>query len=189
MEDFIHKIGYLALLVGTFFEGETSLLVASALSSSGATVFFYVVFFGFLGSFLSDWLYFLIGRINGRYFVDRRPSLKEKLVPVNLFFQSNRIQLLLSYRFLYGFRIVIPLMIGMTNIRAVQFLFFSSLSGLVWATFVSSIGYFIGYYFELDSTFFKEQLVFIAIGFASFGLLLALLINHLSKKLLLKNPR
>lgn len=189
MEDFIHKIGYLALSVGTFFEGETSLLVASALSSSGATVFFYVIFFGFLGSFLSDWLYFLIGRINGRYFLDKRPSLKEKLAPVNLFFQSNRIQLLLSYRFLYGFRIVIPLMIGMTNITAVQFLFFSSLSGLVWATFVSAIGYVVGYYFQLDSSFFKEQLVFIAIGFASFGFLLAVLINHFSKNLLLKNPR
>ena len=189
MEELIDRFGYFALAIGTFFEGETSLLLASSLTSSGAFKLHYVVFFGFLGSLVSDWFYFLIGRFNGKYFIEKRPALKAKLVPVGSFFEKNRFQVLMSYRFLYGFRIVIPLMIGMTNIKPIQFLGFSFAAGLTWATFVCSIGYFIGFYFSLDQQFFINNLWLMIVGFASFGLLVGFVVNKIAAKQILNESK
>jgi membrane protein DedA with SNARE-associated domain len=69
MEPFLEQYGYMALLVGTFFEGETAILVASSLIHDGLFNGPLTVFFGFAGSFISDWLYYFIGRLNGKYFI------------------------------------------------------------------------------------------------------------------------
>jgi len=185
MEELISRFGYFALALGTFFEGETSLLIASSLTNAGVLKFQYVVFFGFLGSLVSDWFYFFIGRLNGKYFIEKRPALKAKLEPVSFFFEKNRFQVLLSFRFLYGFRIVIPLMVGMTAIKPIQFLGFSFTAGLTWATLVCTLGYFIGYYFQLDEQFFAKNLWLMIIGFASFGLLVGFGVNKIAAKRIL----
>src|SRR5690242_604020 len=112
-------------MIGTFFEGETSILVASSLIHRGIFEGPYTMFFGFAGSFLSDWIYYLIGRANGKYFIARRPKLQTRFTPVQKFFHKHKLQILFSYRFLYGFRILIPVVIGMSNIRPMQFLGYS----------------------------------------------------------------
>jgi membrane protein DedA with SNARE-associated domain len=131
LESFLEEFGYVALMVGTFFEGETAILIASSLIHEGFFSAAPTVLAGFAGSFVSDWLYYLIGRVNGKYFIDKRPKLKSRLAPVNVLFEKHRLPILLSYRFLYGFRVVIPIVIGMSGVRPIQFLFFSVASGLV----------------------------------------------------------
>lgn len=172
MESFLEQYGYLALVIGTFFEGETAILVASSLIHQDLFDGVPTVLAGFAGSFISDWLYYLIGRLNGKYFIDRRPKLKAKLEPVKNLFQKYQMQILFSYRFLYGFRVVIPLVIGMSQIKPGHFLFYSVASGLIWATTVSTVGYFVGRYFNLQTSVFEENILFIVIGFASLGILL-----------------
>ena len=56
MEKFLDEYGYIALMIGTFFEGETAILVASSLIHRGLFEGPYTVLFGFTGSFISDWL-------------------------------------------------------------------------------------------------------------------------------------
>jgi len=166
MEEFY---GYLALSVGTFIEGETALLIASSLAVSGVFKWPFIVVFGFFGSFVSDWIYFLIGRLNGKFFIEKRPKLHAKLLPVQIFFRTNRLQILFSYRFLYGFRIILPLMIGMSEIKTTHFLGYSILAGLIWATTVSSVGYAAGYFFDLTPEYFEKNVVFVVLGFLAFG--------------------
>jgi membrane protein DedA with SNARE-associated domain len=182
MEEFLHQYGYIALSIGTFFEGETAILVASSLVNSGFFEWPYTVVFGFFGSFVSDWLYFIIGRINGRYFVDKRPNLKAKLQPAQNFFKTHRLQILFSYRFLYGFRVVLPLMIGMSDIGLLPFLGYSLAAGLLWATTVSSVGYIAGVIFELTPTSFEDNVVFIVLGFSLFGLLVGYSVKKYAEK-------
>lgn len=182
MEDFLDTYRYLALSVGTFFEGETAILLASSLIHKGFFSVPYTVFFSFLGSFISDWLYYLIGRLNGKIFIEKRPKLKAKIEPVTTFFQRNKIQILFTYRFLYGFRVIIPLIIGMSNIRPLQYLVYSIIAGLFWASFVSTIGYAIGRIFEVSIESFENNLPVILIGFASFGLLLGYIVQSVAKK-------
>ena len=170
MEEAINQYGYLALTLGTFVEGETAILIASSLASSGLFKLPYVIFFGFLGSFVSDWIYFLIGKLNGKIFLEKRPALRAKFQPVQNFFRSNRLQILFSYRFLYGFRIIIPLTLGMSELKVIQFLPYSIIAGLIWASTVSLLGFFVGKYLELSPTSFEQNIGYVMLGFAAFGL-------------------
>lgn len=182
MEEFLQTYGYLALAAGTFLEGETSILVASSLVHSGIFKGYYTVLFAFFGSFANDWLYYMIGRVNGKYFIERRPGLKRRMEPVERFFQSHRLQILCTYRFLYGFRIILPLMIGLSGVRPLQFLGYSVAAGLIWATTVSSLGYLAGEFFELTAKSFEENGLYVVVSFGSLGLLIGYFVKRFAEK-------
>lgn len=166
-------------MIGTFFEGETAILIASSLIHQGFFEAAPTIAAGFAGSFVSDWLYYLIGRANGKYFVDKRPKLRSRLEPVRILFQKYRFPILLSYRFLYGFRVIIPIVIGMSGVKPIHFLFFSVASGLLWASIVSTAGYLAGRYFEIQASLFEENIILIIITFATLGLLMGYGIKHM----------
>lgn len=182
MEEFLRQYGYLALALGSFVEGETAILVAASLVSSGTFGGPETVFFGFIGSFVSDWLYYLIGKLNGTYFVERRPAIKARLEPARRFFEKHRLQVLLSYRFLYGFRIVLPVMIGLTGVRPLSFLGYSAAAGLVWSVTVTTVGFLAGKFFELSPASYEEHGFFVFLGFALFGLTIGLTIKRLTER-------
>ncbi len=180
MEKFLDQYGYLALLVGTFFEGETAILVASSLIYRGLFDFPFTILAAFSGSFISDWIYFLIGRLNGKYFLSKRPNLLAKVQPVTKFFHKHQLQILFSYRFLYGFRIIIPLIVGMSGLSPTRYLFYSTLTGLMWATLVSTAGYWVGRLLNLQAKAFEDNFLFIVLGFALFGLIVGYVIRTLA---------
>ncbi len=179
MQQFLDQYGYLALLVGTFFEGETAILIASSLIHKGFFEFPFTVFFAFSGSFISDWIYYLIGRLNGKYFIERKPKLKALVAPVTNLFQRYQLQLLLSYRFLYGFRVIIPVVFGMSGLAPARYLLFTIISGVFWATVVSTVGYFVGSIFQLDTSSFENNFAFVVIGFTTFGLLIGYIVKRI----------
>jgi membrane protein DedA with SNARE-associated domain len=182
MEEFLRYYGYIALSAGTFLEGETAILVASSLIHTGFFKGFYIVIFGFFGSFVSDWIYFMIGRLNGKYFIEKRPKLQERLDPVHKFFKTHRTQILISYRFLYGFRVLLPLMIGMSGVKPLQFLWYSIAAGLMWATIVSMVGYWGGIIFDLSIQSFEQNLLFVMVGFGVFGMLVGFAVKTYAEK-------
>ncbi|GHN01442.1 DedA family protein [Cytophagales bacterium WSM2-2] len=182
MEKFINEFGYFALMVGTFFEGETAILTASSLIYQGLFEFPWTVLAAFSGSFVSDWIYYLIGRINGKIFVAKRPALQSRIEPLTRFFQTHKFQILFSYRFLYGFRILIPLVIGMSGLKPTSYLLYSTLTGLLWATIVSTIGYWTGRMLHLETKTFEENFIFIMIGFAILGLTIGFLVKRMTMR-------
>lgn len=182
MENFLDQYGYLALLLGTFLEGETIILIASSLAHTGLFEIQYTILFGFAGSFISDWVYYLIGRLNGKYFIEQRPKLHARVEPVRRFFQKHKIQILFSYRFLYGFRVIIPLIIGMSDIKPLQYLGYSIITGLLWASTVGTVGYFIGAFLDIKTNVFEKNIIFIVLGFALFGILVGYIVKRMTMK-------
>jgi membrane protein DedA with SNARE-associated domain len=182
MESFLDEYGYLALVVGTFLEGETAILVASSLIYHGLFEFPFTVLAAFFGSFISDWIYYLIGRLNGKYFLAKRPKLAAKVEPVTRFFNQHKLQILFSYRFLYGFRVIIPLVVGLSGIRPASYLFYSVVTGLMWATLVSTTGYWVGRLLNLQAKVFEENFLYIVLGFAVFGLLIGFVIRKVAMR-------
>jgi len=182
VEEFLHQYGYIALLMGTFMEGETSILMAASLIHKGIFNFPLTVFAAFLGSFLSDWIYYLMGRFNGKYFLASRPKLNAKVKPVTDFFHQHKFQILFSYRFLYGFRIIIPLVIGMSGLRPIHYLFYSTVTGLLWAVSVSATGYWIGRLLELRIQSFEENILYIILGFGTLGLLIGYTVKRIAAR-------
>lgn len=181
MDELIEEYRYLALMVGTFFEGETAILVASTLIYKGFFSGPLLVLSAFAGSFLSDWLYYLIGRLNGKIFVERRPKLHARILPMTNFFRENKIMILLLYRFLYGFRVIIPIVVGMSGISLRTFLFFSVLSGLLWAGTISTIGYFIGRMLGWSADDVVDRLHLVIIGCAAFAFIIGFVVQRFFK--------
>jgi len=179
MDELLNNYRYVALMVGTFFEGETAILMASSLIHKGFFSGPQTILFAFTGSFISDWLYYFIGRANGKIFLERRPKLQAKVEPVTSFFCRNQLQILLTYRFLYGFRVIIPVIIGMSKIRPSQFLFYTVFTGLVWASVVSFLGYIIGHTFGVSTESIKQNLPLILVSFAAFGIFLGVIVKRL----------
>jgi membrane protein DedA with SNARE-associated domain len=179
MNELLNEYRYFALMVGTFFEGETAILMASSLIHKGFFSGPHTILFAFAGSFISDWLYYLIGRLNGKLFLERRPKLQAKVEPVTSFFCHNKIQILLTYRFLYGFRVIIPLIIGMSKVRPSEFLFYTIVTGLIWASVVSLLGYVVGQAFSVSTEFLRHNLPLILLSFAAFGIFLGFAVKRL----------
>src|SRR5258706_1469983 len=182
MEKFINEFGYLALLIGTFFEGETAILTASSLIYRGLFEFPWTVLAAFSGSFISDWIYFLIGHYNGKVFIANRPKLQAKVKPITNFFHKHKFQIHFSYRFLYGFRVVIPLVIGMSGLRPISYLFYSAVTGLIWATSVSTLGYWAGRLLIIEVKTFENNFVYIMIGFAALGLTIGYIVKRIAMR-------
>jgi membrane protein DedA with SNARE-associated domain len=182
VENFLQQYGYIALLIGSFLEGESALLIASSLIHRGVFYFPFTVLAAFGGSFISDWVYYLVGRWNGKYFVKKRPKLQDRVKPVTDFFHRHRLAILLSYRFLYGFRIVIPLVIGMSGLAPATYLFYSILNGIIWATIVTSAGYGIGLLLDLTVQSVENNLLLVIAGFGCFGLTLGYIIKRITTR-------
>jgi membrane protein DedA with SNARE-associated domain len=108
--------------------------------------------------------------------------MKMRMEPIQQFFKTHRHQILFSYRFLYGFRAILPLMIGMSGVKPLQFLGYSLLAGVLWATLVSVVGYWGGIIFELTPSSFEQNLLVVIVGFAVFGMLVGLAIKTFAEK-------
>ena len=63
-----------------------------------------------------------------------------------------------------------------------QYLFFSVTGGLIWATTVTTVGYLLGRFLNLDTSVFEKNILFIVIGFASFGILLGYMLKRFAVK-------
>ncbi len=77
----IEPYAYVALVVGTFFEGEIALAAAGYAARQGHLDLGWVMAFGALGVFLSDWTCFLLGRFCSRALFARCPGLRQRIAP------------------------------------------------------------------------------------------------------------
>ena len=66
LEELVRNYGYIIIVIGTFLEGETILVVAGFLAYSGYLQLPFVILAGFAGTFAGDQLYFYLGRYQGK---------------------------------------------------------------------------------------------------------------------------
>ena len=58
MEETIARLGYVGVLIGTFLEGETTILLAAIFAKLGYLTLKPVIFWSFIGTFLGDCSFF-----------------------------------------------------------------------------------------------------------------------------------
>ena len=155
---------YLGIVIGTLIEGEITLVSASIAAKLGHLDLYWVMLAGLVGAQLTDWINVLLGRYVGKSFVDNRPKLKRKLKKVNRWFEKYPVLILLSFRFMYGFRTIIPVAIGLSNISLISFAIYSFLSTIVWVVLYSVLGYFLGNLILLKFEFLNAHSWEILIG-------------------------
>ena len=144
LESVVRDYGYFALIVGTFFEGETILLVAGFLAFSGQLDLWLCILSAFGGSLSGDQAAFYVGRWKGRQFVEKRPKWKDRVARVHQMLDRFHEVLILSFRFFYGLRNLTPFILGTTEISGLKFFALNAIGAFVWAVTFGYAGYFFG---------------------------------------------
>ena len=146
LESIIRDYGYWALLIGTFFEGETILIIAGLSAHLGLLQLPYVMLIAFIGSFSGDQLYYFIGYFKGRELLQKHLKWKRRVEIVNKHIGRYHNFVMLGFRFVYGMRISTPFVMGTSkNIKATRFFILNAIGAMIWSVSVSAGGYFFGY--------------------------------------------
>ncbi len=141
LEHLLETYGYLALFIGTFAEGETVLLLGGFLAHRGHMALPAVIATAFVAAVCGNQLYFYLGRRQAQGFLRRFPRVQEQALKALRRIENNQVKWALAMRFMWGFRIAMPLALGMTNMRAGLFFWLNLASGAVWAVLFAVIGF------------------------------------------------
>lgn len=141
--------GYWAILVGTFFEGETILVLGGLAAHLGYLELPWVIAAGFAGSLLGDQLYFFIGRRHGQAQLQKHPGWQAPAERVLRMLHRHQNWLILGFRFLYGLRTITSFAIGMSPVTVTRFIVLNAAGALVWAAMVGGLGFSFGQAFEV----------------------------------------
>ena len=153
LEYMLNTYGYLALILGTFLEGETILVAAGFLAHQGYLELPLVILFAFVGTYAGDQLYFFLGRFKGMKYIDSKPGWKAKSSRVFELLAKHQIGVIVGFRFLYGIRTVTPFIIGASGVGAVRFIIWNFIGAGVWAAGIGTLGYLFGQSVEV---FFED---------------------------------
>ena len=122
VEALISTYGYLAVAIGTFFEGETVLVIGAFAAYREYLELPWVIAAAFIGTWIADQFYFHLGRAGGQRLLDKRPAWKAKSRRVFYLLERYQVWFIIGYRVLYGLRTVTPVIMGASNIAAWRFL-------------------------------------------------------------------
>lgn len=136
----LQHYGYFAIVVGTFFEGETVLLLAAYALHQHLLNFWWVIGAAMLGGFFGDQLYYQIGARYGDQFIQKRPKLRQKFQQASQLIQRYPILTILLMRFAWGLRTVIPISFGIQHYSLWRYMLINIIACLIWAVLVVSIG-------------------------------------------------
>jgi membrane protein DedA with SNARE-associated domain len=169
----IDTYGYAAVLVGAFLEGETILALAGLAAYREYLDFRIVVVLALVAGFAGDQFYFWLGRRKGQQILQRFPNAQQRADRFDALLARWHAPLIVAIRFMYGFRIVGPVLLGMGRVAAWKFVVFNFIGAAIWAPLIAGLGYLFGNVIEalLDDLRDVELLAFAALvllGLASF---------------------
>jgi membrane protein DedA with SNARE-associated domain len=171
LQSIIENYGYAAILIGTFLEGETILVLAGLAAHQSYLVLTWVILAAFLGSLCGDQLFFYLGRKHSQAVLSRRPTWKQKAEKIHKMMNRFQTPMILFFRFLYGLRTVAPFVIGMSSVSFKKFILLNAAGALVWAVAVASGGFLFGRALEVFIGKLKSYEIYIMGSVAIVGLL------------------
>jgi membrane protein DedA with SNARE-associated domain len=148
LELLVQQYGYLAVLVGTFLEGESILIAGGFLAHRGYMALPLVMLAAFAGSLVGDQLAFFLGRWRGPRFLEAHPAWKARAGRIMDRLHRHRVLIILFFRFAWGLRNATPFVLGASGIPVKVFLPLNAAGAAVWAAAVGAGGYFFGYALE-----------------------------------------
>ncbi|HZP88482.1 MAG TPA: DedA family protein [Burkholderiales bacterium] len=177
LDQIVSTYGYLAVLIGTFLEGETILIIAGLLAHQGYLDLPWVVAAAFVGSTAGDQLFFSLGRQRGIAALERRPRWRRAAATAQRLLVRHQIWLILGFRFLYGLRTVTPFLLGASGIKPIRFLVLNIIGALIWAVSFGVLGYVVGETLQALVGKIKRLELLVVVIVVSAGLLIALFVR------------
>lgn len=143
-ENFLHHFGYPALVLGTFVEGEAAVLFGAYLAVQGYLKIEWVAFFAFCGTLATDQWWYFLGRRHGRKFLAKRPKWQATGDKALRHLQRNPDLWVLSFRFIYGMRMIMPIAIGLSGYSWRRYIVLDSIAVAVWSIGISFAAFHLG---------------------------------------------
>ncbi|WWO99097.1 MAG: DedA family protein [Candidatus Dasytiphilus stammeri] len=136
----ISKYGYWAIFIGCLTEGETIILLGGIAVQKGLLNYGDVILAAMLGGALGDQLLFIIGCYYSSNILQR---FKKKLPIINFnqMICKRPLFFTIIVRFMYGFRIAGPIIIGASQLSFGKFFIFNIIGALLWSLIFVSLGY------------------------------------------------
>jgi membrane protein DedA with SNARE-associated domain len=172
LDSLIDTYGYLAILVGTFLEGETILVLGGFAAHRGYLYLPWVMLAAFTGSLLGDQFFFFLGRRHSQAVLVRLPSWKVRVEKAQRLIDRFRTPFILTFRFFYGLRTVSPFVIGMGSVPTARFILLNAFGALVWAVTVGAGGYLFGQALEIMIGNIKRYEKIVLLVIAVIGLII-----------------
>ena len=164
LQSLIDTYGYLAVFVGAFLEGETIVAMAGVAAHFGYLDLRIVIGIALAAGFLGDQFFFFLGRWQGKRILVRFPKLQQRSTEVDLMLARFHAPLIIGIRFMYGFRIAGPILIGMGRVSAPRFMLYNFIGACIWAPMIAGLGYFFGHALaELLKQIYRYELTGLAI--------------------------
>lgn len=171
LDQLVAEYGYWAVLLGTFLEGETTVVLGGLAAKFGHLELHGVVLAAIIGTVVGDQLCFLIGRRYGKTILAKRPGWQARARRVDTLIVKWDIYLVLSFRFMYGLRSVASFTLGMSSIDFRKFVILNLIGATIWAVVMAYTGYFIGTGAELVFGDLQGKGVLVVLAAAAAGAL------------------
>jgi membrane protein DedA with SNARE-associated domain len=134
---------------GVPIPGETGLIAAAVLASLGKLEIELVIPIAAVAAIVGDNIGYLIGRKGGRWLLERpgrfQRQRREALETGESFFDRHGPKAVFFGRFVLGLRVWASWLAGATHMPWRSFVLWNALGGIIWATGVGLIAYFIGH--------------------------------------------
>jgi len=140
----LSEYGYFAVFVGSLLEGETILVLAGYAAHQGYLSLQLIMLIAFCAGWIGDQIYFFAGRRWGVALLRRLPRLQGPAQHVNRLLMRYHEGLIVGVRFMYGLRILGPIVIGTTEVPAWRFMTFNAIGAALWAATIPTLGYLFG---------------------------------------------
>lgn len=172
LQHFLQEFGYLALFLGTFFEGETVLVLAGFLAFRGYMDIKLVMVVAFMGSYAGDQLWYFLGRRHGRKLLARKPRWQSMGDRALDHIRRHPDLWVLGFRFVYGLRTVMPVAIGLSGYPPRRYLLLNGLGALIWSAALGLAAYHFGALLEGMLGNIKKYELWVLGGLILLGVLL-----------------
>lgn len=141
INNLISQYGYAALVIGSVAEGETITLLGGVAAHQGLLKFWLVVISVALGGMIGDQLLYLLGRRFGGRILRRFARQKKRIQKAQRMIQRRPYLFVIGTRFMYGFRVIGPLLIGASRLPPKVFLPLNIVGAIIWALIFTTLGY------------------------------------------------
>ncbi len=138
------QYGYAIIFTGTFFEGETTLVLGGLLSFQGYLNFWLVVATATFASYLGHVVFYFLGKTSSDWILLRFPKLRHKIQQAEYIIRRYETMSLFITQYIFGIRLASALAFGILDMKKRKFLSLQLISCIVWAVIFSSLGYFVG---------------------------------------------
>lgn len=131
--DFVRDWGYIAVFLGSLIEGESVIFIAGFFAHEGYLSLPKIILVAFIGTLFADQALYFVGRHYGTRFIDRFPSFKPRAERAFQLLRRYDNIFILSFRFIYGIRIISPVVIGASGVGIQRFIILNFIAAIIWS--------------------------------------------------------